>query len=230
MKIYELAEEMNINAKQLITFFRENGYKASSHMQNLTDEMIDLARSSNLGKEKEETETVTETETTSTKGKKKTTASTTETKSVKVFKADDEIVCKSVTPWKLTATGVDKNVVYHWEYFGDVDYLKYRDLQALRRTDYITKPNILIMDEDLRSQWSRELGDTYKYFDGIDYPEEYFDKTDEDFKTLLKESPSWIHEILKVTAIAMIHAQNYPSVNKIRMLDETLGTCIKDFL
>ena len=30
------------------------------------------------------------------------------------------------------------------------------------------------MDEDLVEQWKRELGDRYKYFKSIDYPEEYF--------------------------------------------------------
>ena len=30
---------------------------------------------------------------------------------VKTFKPDDEIPCKSVTPWKLSAVGVDKNTI-----------------------------------------------------------------------------------------------------------------------
>lgn len=230
MKVFEVANELNVTTKELIAFFKENGYKVSSHMQNLTDEQIDLARSSSLGKTEAETD-VTEKETVSDKKNKVGKADAqTSSKSTKVFKADDEIICKSVTPWKLTAVGVDKNTTYHWEYFGDIDYVKYRDLQALRRTEYVTKPNFLIMDEDLRSQWSRELGDVYKYFKGIDYPEEYFDKSDEEFKKLLDSAPTWLADIIKVTAIAMIHAQNYPSITKVRMLDETLGTCIKDFL
>lgn len=228
MKVFEVANELNVTAKELIAFYKENNYKVSSHLQNLTDEQVELARSSSLGKETKKAETV---ETVSSKEDDvvKSTAQTVK-KSTKVFKSDDEIICKSVTPWKLTAVGVDKNVIYHWENFGDIDYVKYRDLQALRRTEYVTKPNILIMDDDLREQWSRELGDVYKYFDGIDYPEEYFDKTDEDFQELLKSAPTWIAEIIKVTAISMIRNQNYPSINKIRMIDEQLGTCIKDFL
>ena len=159
MKVFELSNELNVNNKELITFFKEKGFKVSSHLQNITDEMIDLARSE-VKPTKIQNEEKKETH------KKNEDKNNTAKRSTKVFKADDEIICKSVTPWKLTAVGVDKNTVYHWEYFGDVDYVKYRDLQALRRTDYITKPNIIIMDEDLRSQWSRELGDVYKYFDG----------------------------------------------------------------
>ena len=142
------------------------------------------------------------------------------TRSTKIFKEDDVIICKSVTPWKLSAVGVDKNTVYHWEYFGDVDYVKYRDLQAMRRTEYITKPNIIIMDDDLRSQWSRELGDIYKYFD----------KSDEEFTDILKNAPHFVVDVIKTTAVAMVRNENYPSLNKIKLIDDILGTCIKDFL
>lgn len=223
MKVFELSNELNVNNKELITFFKEKGFKVSSHLQNITDEMIDLARSE-IKPTKIQNEEKKETH------KKNEDKNNTAKRSTKVFKADDEIVCKSVTPWKLTAVGVDKNTVYHWEYFGDVDYVKYRDLQALRRTDYITKPNIIIMDEDLRSQWSRELGDVYKYFDGIDYPEEYFDKSDDEFEDILKNAPHWIIDIIKTTAVMMVKNENYPSLNKIKLIDDIVGTCIKEFL
>ena len=223
MKVFELSKELNVTNKELITFLKEHGFSVSSHMQSISDEMIELARSELM----------------STKNEKKVEENTLRTnkeestpseRSTKVFKADDEIVCKSVTPWKLTAVGVDKNTVYHWEYFGDVDYVKYRDLQSMRRTEYITKPNIIIMDEDLRSQWSRELGDVYKYFDGVDYPEEYFDKSDDEFSDILKNAPHVVTCIIKTTAVAMVRNENYPSLNKIRLVDDILGTCIKDFL
>lgn len=117
-------------------------------------------------------------------------------KSHKTFKPDEEIPCKSVTPWELNATGVDKNTVYHWEYFGDIEYVKYRDLQALRRTEYVTRPAFIILDEDIVSQWKRELGDKYKYFKSIDYPEEYFDMSDDEFENMIKEAPDWLGEIV----------------------------------
>lgn len=223
MKIFELAKELSVTPKELISFLRSHNFSVSSHMQKASNEMIDLAR-----KELQSSEIKVETEVSDSK--KENNTSTNNVVSKKVFKPDDEIPCKSVTPWKLTTVGVDKNTVYHWEYFGDIEYIKYRDLQALRRTEYITKPLILVMDTDLRNQWGRELGDVYKYFDGIEYPEEYFDKSDEDFEDLLKNAPSWLGEIIKTTAVTMIHAKNYPSIGKIVLIDEILGTCIKDFL
>lgn len=223
MKVFELSKELNVTNKELITFLKEHGFSVSSHMQSVSDEMIELARTELKSAKVEK----------KTEGKNssaKTENSVQPKRSTRVFQADDEIICKSVTPWKLTAVGVDKNTVYHWEYFGDIDYVKYRDLQAMRRTEYITKPNIIIMDEDLRSQWRRELGDVYKYFDGVDYPEEYFDKPDEEFSDILKNAPHFVTDIIKTTAVAMVRNENYPSLNKIKLIDDILGTCIKDFL
>ena len=223
MKIFELSKELSITNKELISFLNQNNYSVCSHMQNMTDEMIELAR--NNFKLSETNEQVIE-----EIKNLQTNINEQEQSSTRVFKADDEIICKSVTPWKLTAVGVDKKTVYHWEYFGDIDYVKYRDLQALRRTDYITKPSIIIMDKDLRKQWSRELKDTYKYFENINYPEEYFLKSDSDFEDILQNAPVWVKEIIKTTALTMVKVKNYPSLNKIILIDKILGTCIKDFL
>ena len=44
MKVFELAKELNVTPKELISFFRDNEYKISSHMQKLDDELIDFAR------------------------------------------------------------------------------------------------------------------------------------------------------------------------------------------
>lgn len=224
MKVYELAKELDTTPKELITFLRENGYKVSSHMQKLDDETIDFANSNFVKSNK-----VVATENNSVDTSDET-AKPQPIKQHKSFNPDDEIPCKSVTPWKLTAVGVDKNTVYHWEYFGDIEYIKYRDLQALRRTEYVTKPSFIILDEDLVEQWKRELGDRYKYFKSIDYPEEYFDMDDNDFEDMIKSAPDWLGEIVKTTAMTMIRAENYPSIKKIRIIDDTLGTCIKEFI
>lgn len=225
MKVYELAKELDTTPKELITFFRENGYKVSSHMQKLDDESIDLA-TENFAKSNKTSITDEDVKDSSEKEFVKKTQPVQH----KSFNLDDEIPCKSVTPWKLTAVGVDKNTVYHWEYFGDIEYIKYRDLQALRRTEYVTKPSFIILDEDLVEQWKRELGDRYKYFKSIDYPEEYFDMDDDEFENMIKSAPEWLGEIIKTTAMTMIRAENYPSIKKIRIIDDILGTCIKEFI
>lgn len=221
MKVFELAKILDTTPKELITFFKDKGYKVSSHMQNLTDDMIDIAQS-DFKKQNDIDEVVEEF------NENKTEIIQLDVQEQnKVFKSDDQIPCRSVTPWALNALSVDKNKVYHWRYFGDIDYLEYRDLQALRRSEYITKPKILIEDAALCYQWRRELGDTYKYFLDVEYPEEFFDLSDEKFKNLLAKAPDVLKEVIKTTALNMIKNKNYPSYNKLDIIDETLGTCLK---
>ena len=44
MKVLDLAKEFDVTTKELITFFKENGFKVSSHMQKVTDEMYVFAK------------------------------------------------------------------------------------------------------------------------------------------------------------------------------------------
>ena len=92
--------------------------------------------------------------------------------------------------------------------------------------DSLTKLPVMVVTTHIH--WDHIGG--HKYFDNIEYPEEYFDKTDEEFEELLHEAPTWLGEIIKTTAMAMIRAENYPSISKIILIDKILGTCIKDFL
>lgn len=223
MKVNELSKQIGITNKDLISYLKDKGYKISSHMQNVPEEEIDNAL--NYFTKKPEQEVVEE-----VKNDIEMVVTQKPNYEPKVFQPDDIIVCKSVTPWKLNALSIDKTRVYHWGGFGDVDYLTFRDLQALRRTDYITKPKIIIQDPDLCYQWRRELGNTYKYYLGIEYPEEFFDKTDSEFEKMLKEAPTVLKDVIKFTAINMIKNENYPTVQKLVIIDELLGTCLKEFI
>ena len=222
MKVNDLSKELGVINKDLISFLKEDGYAISSHLQSVTDEMIERARE-HFENNSVEVESVEETFVNNE-------IPVVEYASENVtFHPDDLIPCKSVTPWGLIALGVDKTV-YRWNYYGDRDYVKYRDLQALRRTSYVTKPKFIIENADLCYQWRRELGETYKHFLGVDYPEEFFDMPDEKFKTMLNNAPNVIKEVVKVTAMNMIKNQNYPSIQKLTSVDEILGTCLKEFV
>lgn len=219
MLIRELSKELGIENGDLINFLKGKDFKVTSHMQKMTDEMIDAAMENFKKVEsKEEPKEEAPVE------KKEIPVST------RKFDPNDLIPCKSVVPYKLNGVGADRYTVYHWEYYGDVDYVKYSDLQAWRRKKIVTKPLIIIEDPDLCYQWRRELGDTYKYFIGVDYPEDFFELPDNEFEKLLSQAPDSIKETIGVTARAMINNKNYPSVSKINMIDEILGTCIKEFL
>lgn len=224
MKINELSNELSVTNKELITFLKENNYKVSSHMQNATDEMIELAR--DFFKEKVK-ETVKEDTVADVKPQ---VVKKLETYVPKAFNPEDKITCRSVTPWKLIEVGVDRNTVYSWNGYGDIDYVSYKDLQSMRKKDILKKSKIIIEDSDLCYQWSRDLGETYKYFLDVEYPEEFFDLDDEKFRNLLIKAPEVVKEVIKYTALSMVRNENYPTVQKLNIVDEILGTCIKDFL
>lgn len=224
MTVNDLSKEIGTNNKETISFLKEKGFKVSSHMQKVTDEMIDLARAElkpskpNVVEIEEDVEVI---------NKKSIDEIVPE---IKTFGMDDRIPCRSVTPWELIALGSDNKTVYHWSGFGDVDYIKYSDLQSLRRKDLIKAPKVIIEDASLCYQWRRELGDAYKHFLNVEYPEEFFDLPDAKFEELLKKAPNVVKEVIKVTAINMIKNENYPSLIKLTLIDNILGTCLKEFL
>lgn len=223
MQVKDLSKELKIQNKDLIAYLKSNDFNISSHMQSVTDEMIDLAREHFATADDTEEEVVVEK--VATPVKKEVAPET-----IKTFSPDDVIPCKSVVPFKLNAIGADRDRVYHWEYYGDVDYVAYKDLQAMRRKAVVTDPQILIMDADLCYQWRRELGNTYSYYLNVEVPEEFFDLSDDKFQNLLTKAPSVLKDVIKTTAMSMIRNQNYPSINKVKIIDEVLGTCIMDFL
>lgn len=225
MKVNELSKELGIQNKELIDYFKSQNFKISSHMQNVTDEMYDLAVDKFKKEEiiEDEVEEIQE---------KKVVKKNKEDIPItnKTFSPDEMIPCKSVVPYHLIALGVDGKTVYNWEYYGDIDYIKYSDLQALRKKNIISAPKIIILDEELCYQWRRELGDTYKNYLGVDYPEEFFEVSDDDFEEMLNRCPETFKQVIKITALSMIRNENYPSVKKIKLIDDCLGTCIADFL
>lgn len=226
MTVNDLSKELGIKNKETISFLKDKGFNISSHMQTVTDKMIELANAELKPKETEnDSEVKTETKVNNIKKDINT-----EIPKEKKFAMDDLIPCRSVTPWELIALGSDKTTVYHWSGYGDIDYIKYSDLQSLRRKDLIKAPKVIIEDADLCYQWRRELGDTYKYFIHVEYPEEFFDLSDDKFEELLKNAPDVVKEVIKVTALNMIKNENYPSLIKLTLIDNILGTCIKEFL
>ena len=85
MKVFELSKELNVTNKELITFLKNHGFSVSSHMQSISDKMIELARSElkSTKNEKKVEEKISHT------NKEESTPSE---RSTKVFKADDEII------------------------------------------------------------------------------------------------------------------------------------------
>ena len=51
VKVYELARELNIGSKEIISFLSENNIKVTNHMNNLEDSSIELVKNKYMKKE-----------------------------------------------------------------------------------------------------------------------------------------------------------------------------------
>lgn len=226
MKIGELSKELGIKNKELITYLREAGFSSvSSHVQNATEDMIVMAHKQFDTPKETIVEPIKKTPKEPVEAEKPVVK-----KSVRQFKLDDMIPCRSVTPYGVTLESPDKTMIYRWRNWGDVEMVRYKDLQSWRRNSIITDPMILIEDADLVEQWKRDIGDVYKPFIGVEYPEELFDMSDDDFEKLLRTGNRTVKQIIATTAMSMIRAENYPDVKKIRIIDDVLGTMLMQVL
>jgi hypothetical protein len=226
MIVNELSNELGIKNKDLIEFLKSNGFKVSSHMQTVTDEMIAASREKfskpTIGNKTEESKKV--------EPVKKTTKKTVPAKNIKKFAPDDLIPCRSITPWYLETIGIDRMTTYKWPNYGAVEYVAYRDLQSWRRKPVVKDAMILIEDPDICEQWKNDLGTLYKKYLAVEYPEEFFDIKDSDFEQMLRDASDVFREVIKYTAIDMIRNENYPSLQKLTIIDNVLGTGIKEFI
>lgn len=228
MKIVDLAKSLNIECKVLIDYLKKNDFQVKSHMQKATDEMIEMA-TKYFEELQKSTNTKAVAETTKIDEEKENKVQT-YISTGKKYDPTELIPCKSVTPCELVLVGVDKTTVYHWNHFGDVDYVTYRDLQSWRRNESIVAPLILIEDPELCYQWRNDLKNAYENYLGIEYPEEFFELPDDVFADKLRRANPTFKDVIKITAVNMINNTNYPSIQKLTIIDDILGTCIKDFI
>lgn len=221
MRVHELSEQLGKKNKEVIDFLKSEGYSVSSHLNQLDDDMIDktiryFSPTGELSPDGEKKSIVEEEHIPS--------------RCIRDYRMDEFIPCRSVTPWKLVLSNIDRNMVYTWEFFGAVENVMFRDLQAWRKKDILTAPKIIIEDADLRYAWRQDLAESYKTLIGVEFPEELFSLNDVEFEKLLSNASITVKEIIKHTAISMIRNENYPSISKLIKIDEMLGTDLKDFL
>lgn len=228
MKVYEFAKEAGIDNKVVITALKENKIDVKGHMSTLTDEAHAylLERFSVEIKAKEELDNAeTETEEVVPVAHEKVVP-------IRKFTSGDMIPCKCVRPNKVIAVGDRTRSVYTWDGFGEIIDVDYADVQAWKsaRKAYLYDPQLIIEDEDLYSIWARELDPIYENYLGLDYPEEFFEVRDDIFRKKLQNSPKPFQELIKIQAVKMINEGTFNSLSKLSIIDEVLGTDLKDFI
>lgn len=210
MKIFELAKELKVQSKDIVSLMKECGEENVSHMTTLTDEQIDFIRS-----EYETTKAIEEEK----EVKKK--------KSDTDYKPDEMISCRSIFPGVLIFNGVHSGITYTFNGMGDRRNVEYQDLKGgmLLQNSMMFKPDFIIEDSDLINdeRWA-ELKEVYENM-----------YTDEDIKKVMKLPTRQFKDAflkLPVTArqtiITLIATQiengTFDEYSKVKFIDETCGT------
>lgn len=146
-------------------------------------------------------------------------------KKVKKFAPDDMIPCRSITYGELLLEGFKTKTLYTWANAGDVTYVEYQDLQSLqsRKSRFLTDPLFIIEDEDLVESWSAMLKPIYNKVEESDL-EELLKLPVSKLKNKLKASPDGVKTSVKSMAAAKILSGEFDSINRIKAIDEVLGT------
>jgi len=140
MKVFELAKELNVESKELLTLLEELDIEVKSHLSALTDKQVDMV------KEKINPEAISKSEDTlEIKEKKLTTP--------KQWKPDlDRMIrVKNIARGKLIYKSKRlMGYTIEWANKGDENYIELAELINLRHTDrrFMTEPWIRIIEDD----------------------------------------------------------------------------------
>lgn len=164
--------------------------------------------------------------------KKTTTKTTTAPKAKEVettkFEPTDLIECVSITAGELIMIGKKSGNLYRWTNYGDTQEVEYQDLKSEklnRSSNYIYSPLLMINnDEVLRSSDFKGVSEVYQNILSLDDIDEIFNLDLGNFKRTISSLPVGLKNTIKSLAVEKIADGSFDSMNKIKCLDEILGT------
>ena len=139
----------------------------------------------------------------------------------------DLILCTSVTVGELLGVGIKSGILYRASGYGDPMHVQYQDLLAwkLRKSQYIYDPLFVIDDDELLADpiWADVKAVYDKMYKSVDL-DDFFSMTPQRMRTTLKNSPKGFQEAVRVMAMTKIEDGSFDSLNRIKVIDEVLGT------
>lgn len=156
-----------------------------------------------------------------------------ETKTIKTFKPDTLVPCKSVVFGGLTYIGIS-GLRYEWSGFGDIREIPYQDIISLKskRSPFLYQPWLIIEDEDFLDLQNnrKEFGEMYELYESFEDSTEFFNCTPEEMREKLKNAPSGFKDLIIGSAGDLINRGELDSIGMINVIDNALGTKIKMML
>lgn len=146
-------------------------------------------------------------------------------KQTRKFDPNETFRCRSVCYGELILEGYKSKILYTWANCGDYADVEYQDLQALqsRKSHFLTDPLFIIEDKDLVEYWGTLLKPIYDKIEEEDI-EQLLKLTPSQLKKKLKTMPVGIKESIKTMAADKIMSGELDSLNRIKTIDEVLGT------
>lgn len=154
------------------------------------------------------------------------TASQQKTKETGEYAPTDAIPCRSVTEGRLILVGSKSGIEYNWGGFNDITEVEYQDLQFLkaRKSDFLYKPCFVIEDQELlETSRFKDLKETYETMYTIEM-DDFCNLPNNRFEAELKKLPSGLQDAVKTHVMTQIQADEFDSIQKIKIIDNVLGT------
>lgn len=143
----------------------------------------------------------------------------------KKFAPTDLIPCVSITPGKLFFVGRKSEELYTFADVDDVVEIEFRDLDyAARAKDKIMyKPRFVVQDEDFIAAHPN-LDELYSSLHSTTDLKAILKMTPAKIGSIVPTLPLGAQEALKTIAATMVDEGTLDSMNRIKKLDEVLGT------
>lgn len=143
----------------------------------------------------------------------------------KEFKNSDGIKCTSITAGGLYMVGIKTDILYSWVDAGDTVEVEYQDLLAEVRThgNYVFRPRFVIDDDDFIAEHP-ELDTLYASLYSKRDLRQILELPPEQIRKVVSGLPMGVKEALKGFAADAIDRHQFDSMNRIKVLDEVLGT------
>ena len=143
----------------------------------------------------------------------------------KKFAPEELIPCVSITPGQLFFSGKKSRTLYTFADIDDVVEIEFRDLDyAARSSDKIMlKPRFIVQDSDFINLHSK-LDDIYSALHSTSDLESIIKMTPAKMEKIIPSLPLGAKDALKIIAATMVDKGELDSLQRIKKLDELLGT------
>lgn len=152
------------------------------------------------------------------------------TPTVRIKHDPEELIpCRSVTRGELNYLSRKSGTLYVWADYGDVTEVQYQDLFPLiiTKSAFVFNPFFVVEDADLVDEWWDKIGELYTKIYNYNDIDSILRQSPTEFRNSLLNMPKGIREAVKTSVATKIDDGTFDSLQKIKIVDEIMGTDLK---